>query len=54
MTLNELKYIVAVARERHFGRAAENLYLTQSAVSARIRLLEETLGQACAQSFCAH
>lgn len=33
-----------VNRTRHFGRAADNLFLTQSAVSARIRLLEETLG----------
>ena len=30
-----------MAKTRHFGKAAENLYLTQSAVSARIKLLEE-------------
>jgi DNA-binding transcriptional LysR family regulator len=39
-----LKTFIEVNRTRHFGRAADNLFLTQSAVSARIRLLEETLG----------
>jgi DNA-binding transcriptional LysR family regulator len=29
MTLTELKYIVAVARERHFGRAAEACFVSQ-------------------------
>lgn len=33
-----------VNRTGHFGRAAENLFLTQSAVSARIKMLEDTLG----------
>lgn len=41
-----LATFLEVNRTRHFGRAAENLFLTQSAVSARIRLLEETLGVA--------
>lgn len=36
-----LKTFLEVVQTRHFGRAAENLYLTQSAVSARIKLLEE-------------
>jgi len=36
-----LTTFLEVAETRHFGRAAENLYLTQSAVSARIKLLEE-------------
>lgn len=44
MDIDLLKTFLEVSRTRHFGRAAENLYLTQSAVSARIRLLEETLG----------
>ncbi len=36
-----LTTFIEVAKTRHFGKAAENLYLTQSAVSARIKLLEE-------------
>lgn len=36
-----LSTFLEVANTRHFGKAAENLYLTQSAVSARIKLLEE-------------
>ena len=44
MDIEILKTFLEVNRTRHFGRTAENLYLTQSAVSARIRLLEETLG----------
>lgn len=39
-----LRTFLEVNRTRHFGRAAANLYLTQSAVSARIRLLEQTVG----------
>jgi DNA-binding transcriptional LysR family regulator len=41
-----LKTFLEVSRTRHFGRAAENLFLTQSAISARIRQLEESLGVA--------
>lgn len=44
MDIDLLKTFLEVHRARHFGRAAENLFLTQSAVSARIRLLEETVG----------
>jgi DNA-binding transcriptional LysR family regulator len=39
-----LKTFLEVRRTRHFGKAAENLYLTQAAVSARIRQLEDLLG----------
>lgn len=39
-----LKTFMEVSRTRHFGRAAENLYLTQSAVSFRVRQLEGLLG----------
>ena len=39
-----LRTFLEVNRTRHFGKAAANLYLTQSAVSARIRLLEQTVG----------
>jgi DNA-binding transcriptional LysR family regulator len=44
MDIYLLKTFLEVARTRHFGRAANNLFVTQSAVSARIKLLEETLG----------
>jgi DNA-binding transcriptional LysR family regulator len=40
MTLTELKYIVAVARERHFGRAAEACHVSQPTLSVAIRKLE--------------
>jgi DNA-binding transcriptional LysR family regulator len=39
-----LKTFLEVHKTRHFGRAAENLYITQAAVSARIKQLEETFG----------
>ena len=39
-----LRTFLEVNRTRHFGKAAASLYLTQSAVSARIRLLEQTVG----------
>ena len=44
MDLELLRTFLEVARLRHFGRAAEALHLTQAAVSARIKLLESTLG----------
>lgn len=44
MTLNELKYIVAVARERNFHRAAEHCFVTQPALSLAIQKLENELG----------
>lgn len=44
MDIGVLKTFLEVNRTRHFGQAADNLFLTQSAVSARIRLLEQTLG----------
>lgn len=44
MDIGLFKTFLEVNRTRHFGQAADNLYLTQSAVSARIRLLEQTLG----------
>mgnify|MGYP001150328777 CR=1 FL=1 len=44
MTLNELRYVVAVARERHFGRAAEACHISQPSLSVAVRKLEEELG----------
>lgn len=44
MTLNELRYIVAVARERNFRRAAERCFVSQPALSLAIQKLEEELG----------
>jgi LysR family hydrogen peroxide-inducible transcriptional activator len=44
MTLNELRYIVAVARERHFGRAAEGCFVSQPTLSVAVKKLERELG----------
>lgn len=41
MDIRVFKTFIAVAENRHFGRAAETLYITQAAVSARIKQLEE-------------
>ncbi len=43
MTLTELKYIVALAREKHFGRAAEACFVSQPTLSVGIKNLEEEL-----------
>jgi LysR family hydrogen peroxide-inducible transcriptional activator len=44
MTLNELRYIVAVAQEKNFRRAAEKVFVSQPALSLAIQKLEEELG----------
>lgn len=44
MTLTELRYIVAVARERHFGRAATACFVSQPTLSSGVRKLEQELG----------
>src|SRR3954453_10387551 len=44
MDLRQLEYFAAVARHRPFRRAAESLYVTQSAVSQAVRRLEAELG----------
>ena len=44
MTLTELKHIVAVARERHFGRAALACFVSQPTLSVAVKKLEDELG----------
>jgi LysR family hydrogen peroxide-inducible transcriptional activator len=44
LSLRDLEYVVAVAEERHFGRAAERCNVSQPALSGQIRKLEEALG----------
>jgi LysR family hydrogen peroxide-inducible transcriptional activator len=46
MTLTELRYIVALARERHFGRAAEKCFVSQPTLSVAVKKLEDELGVA--------
>ena len=44
MNRNQLKYFVAAAESRSFTKAAEQFYISQTAITQQIRLLEETLG----------
>jgi LysR family hydrogen peroxide-inducible transcriptional activator len=44
LNLRDLKYLVAVAEQRHFGRAAEACHVSQPTLSTQIRKLEEFLG----------
>ena len=44
MNLRDLKYIIAVAETRHFGKAAEHCFVSQPTLSGQIRKLEEELG----------
>lgn len=44
MTLNELRYIVALDTERHFGRAAEACFISQPTLSIAVKKLEDELG----------
>jgi LysR family hydrogen peroxide-inducible transcriptional activator len=44
VNLRDLKYLVALAEERHFGKAAERCHVSQPTLSAQIRKLEEYLG----------
>lgn len=44
MTLTELRYVVALDAERHFGRAAERCFVSQPTLSVAIKKLEEQLG----------
>lgn len=44
MTLNELRYVVAVDREKHFGRAADQCFVSQPTLSVAVKKLEGELG----------
>lgn len=44
MTLTELRYIVILAEEQHFGRTAERCHVSQPTLSIAVRKLEESLG----------
>ena len=46
MNLRDLKYIIAVAETRHFGKAAQRCFVSQPTLSGQIRKLEDELGVA--------
>src|SRR5215471_7979537 len=43
MNLRDLRYLVAVARHKHFGKAAEACFVSQPTLSTQIKKLEESL-----------
>jgi len=44
MDITQIRTFIELSRTRHFGKAAKSLFITQSTVSVRIRMLEESLG----------
>ena len=53
MNLRDLRYLVAVAEHRHFGRAAEACFVSQPTLSTQLKKLEETLGVMLIELFSA-
>ena len=46
ITLRQLRYLISLARHRHFGRAAEDCAVTQPALSMQMKQLEREIGAA--------
>src|SRR5262249_9186641 len=44
ITLRDLEYLAAVAQHLHFGKAAKGCHVSQPALSAQIKKMEDTLG----------
>ena len=44
MTLQQLKYIIALDKERHFARAAESCFVSQPGLTLQLKALEEEIG----------
>ena len=43
-TITQLEYVLAVDKERHFGRAAQECHVSQPSLSSQVQKLEEELG----------
>jgi LysR family hydrogen peroxide-inducible transcriptional activator len=50
MTLTEMRYIVALARERHFGKAAEACHVSQPTLSVALKKVEGQIGARCSSA----
>ena len=54
MTLTEMRYLVALVRERHFGRAAQACHVSQPTLSVAIKKVEGQLGAVLRARNAAH